>query len=208
LQRRLCNHIPKQEKELRGTMPIIGDKSRFAVEYLFDDDVGGTWMFGDICFWCAGARVGNFGIGTSLRDVMFLLDSLKMYSNQRTNRRFNGWPARDFLKVVAWGLLEFGPESREDAFGIDRHVPEEEEWYRHLILPQVDILENWSILLHEDGQDALLVAARHSWDEVLDVPLYTDMHEVRLAVGEADQILSQLSEELYSVYNLQLKSGR
>jgi hypothetical protein len=33
-------------------MPIVGEPSRFAVEYDLNSDYGGEWMFGRICYWC------------------------------------------------------------------------------------------------------------------------------------------------------------
>jgi hypothetical protein len=33
-------------------MPIVGDLSRFAVEYALNKNHGTAWMFGHFCYWC------------------------------------------------------------------------------------------------------------------------------------------------------------
>lgn len=76
-------------------MPIIGETDRFAIEYELNSDYGGVWMFGRICFWCAGCRVGDPEMATSLRDVLFQLDQMRRDVGRRRNSRFTSMPATD-----------------------------------------------------------------------------------------------------------------
>jgi hypothetical protein len=49
---------------------IIGNTKEFAIQYELDDDPGGDWLFGKMCYWIGGAEVGDYALGTSLRDVL------------------------------------------------------------------------------------------------------------------------------------------
>lgn len=51
-------------------MMLIGNKETFAVEYELDSNYGGNWMFGKICYWINHVQVGDYELGTSLRDVL------------------------------------------------------------------------------------------------------------------------------------------
>lgn len=172
-------------------MPIVGEPSRFAVEYVFDDDIYGAWMFGDICYWCAGLRVGDYGIGTSLRDVLFQLDGVAQYSHQRENPRFQGVAAAGLLQLLNWALYSFGPETREHSSHVPNHAPEDEQWLRHLIYPRVDIFDNWRVFLVENAQVARLVFSKYPYDEV---------GEVILKIGEVDSVLDEVRSVLNEVH--------
>src|SRR5690242_5046175 len=54
---------------------IIGNPSRFAIEFELKPQYGGVWMWGHLRYWCGGTEVGDFRIDTSLRDALFELDA-------------------------------------------------------------------------------------------------------------------------------------
>ena len=49
---------------------IIGDPNRFAIALDLDEDYGGEWLFGRIGYIIGGVNVGDYDLGTSLRDVV------------------------------------------------------------------------------------------------------------------------------------------
>jgi hypothetical protein len=172
-------------------MRTIGDPLRFAAEYVFDADIGGIWMYGDICLWCGGVRVGDYGKGTTLRDVLFMLDYVAHFSNNRANSRFRGLSGEELFSLLDWALYKTDPETRQDSYGISRRIPEDEQWIRHKVFPTAVVFSYWKGFLVEDDKFARLVFSRDP---------YSDVHEVLLNAGEVDAVLDQLRSELDNVY--------
>jgi hypothetical protein len=44
----------------------FGDRQTFAVAVQLDDDLGGSWLFGHLCYWISNQLVGDFETTTSL----------------------------------------------------------------------------------------------------------------------------------------------
>ncbi|WP_420992501.1 Imm42 family immunity protein [Cupriavidus sp. 30B13] len=49
----------------------FGDRYRFSIALEVDRNCGGPWLFGRFCYWLEGKVVGDYGMGTSLRDILF-----------------------------------------------------------------------------------------------------------------------------------------
>lgn len=49
---------------------IFGDKNSFAVEAELDEDDGGTWLYGRICYWIGGMQIGDYDDVTILSDAL------------------------------------------------------------------------------------------------------------------------------------------
>jgi hypothetical protein len=52
---------------------IIGEKTSFAIEFELDENAGGAWLFGKFCYWVGGSMLGDYPLGASLRDILFLM---------------------------------------------------------------------------------------------------------------------------------------
>lgn len=172
-------------------MPIFGESSKFAVEYELDADPGGEWMFGRICYWLCGCRVGKFDLGTSLRDVLFQLDGMARNKGRRMNRRFcamSAISAFQLLNGTLFGRVDVGTT----------HVAEEEEWARHLVFPPVDVFDEWKGFLVGDEQTERLIFACDP---------YFDIMELRLRAGEVDSVLDLVRDALTSIYDRESVRG-
>lgn len=155
-------------------MPVIGDPSRFAIEYELDENHGGVWMYGSFCYWCGGRRVGDYELGASLRDVLFQLEQLvKYYERLRANPRFVSMSASAVFHTLH---TAFYGEIDDDAF----ELAAKEQWRRHKIIPNVDIFDDWKGYLVEDERAARLLLARAPYDEVT---------ELALKPGEFDSVV-------------------
>jgi hypothetical protein len=165
-------------------MPVVGEPSRFAVEYDLDENFGREWMFGRFCYWCGGQRVGDYELGTSLRDVLFQLDEIAKYKRHCASRRLSTMPA-----VLVFRLLDaalFGAANLNNA-----SVAEEEQWARHKIVPWVDVFDRWKAFLVEDEQTARFVFAGEP---------YLDVREISLRPGEVDAVLDVVQSALNGIY--------
>jgi hypothetical protein len=99
-------------------MAIFGDIERFAVEYALDDDHGGVWLFGKICFWVRGRQVGDYPLGASLRDALVAIEHLLRDRGQRENPRLFHLPARQVAEQLD-EVLYRGESTAYDAIALD-----------------------------------------------------------------------------------------
>lgn len=166
-------------------MPMIGDPSRFALEHELDADPHGVWLFGRVCFWVAGDRVGDFELGTSLRDVLFLLEEGRRDAGRRENQRFASLPAAELVEELERGLA--AGEACDAAIN--------EQWARHCITPIVDVFDAWRVYLVEVDLKARVLVRRAG------KPL--DVRETILRRGEVDQVLGQACVAIGALYEME-----
>src|SRR5215470_5140722 len=98
----------QEKREL--LMAVVGEPSRFAVEYDLNENYSGLWMFGRFCYWCGGERVGDYELGTSLRDVLFQLEQIAKhkfqlgeigkYKRLSASRRFSTMSATQVFRLL------------------------------------------------------------------------------------------------------------
>ncbi len=170
-----------------SVMPLVGETSRFGAEYDLDANHVGAWMFGRFCYWCGGRRVGDYELGTSLRDVLFQLDEIAKYERLRTGQRFNAMPA-----ILVFRLLDGALFGRTDLN--NAHVAAEEQWASHQIIPPVDVFDSWKGYIVEDEKTARLIFAKAP---------YLEVSELSLKTGEVDAVLNALRNALDEIYRQQ-----
>lgn len=164
-------------------MPVFGDKARFAVEFSVNQDHGGVWLFGRMCFWLFGSMVGDFELGTSLRDALFQIEHVLRDRGRRNSPSLMQLPAATVARMLNEGLfLGTNPASEEAAL--------REEWARHNVTPSLDVFSGWKIFLIESTASARLIAQRHEQPAT----------EYSLGVGEFDQVLAATQTALNELY--------
>lgn len=145
-------------------MPIIGKKDRFATQYELNPDSGGEWMFGRFCYWCGGRMIGDYDLGTSLRDALFQLEETTKGTSDRINERlYRTNPIQTFRLLDA---ALFGAVSLDD-----QEVAEHENWAKHSILPAVDVFDQWKAFVVEEATASRTIFARDPYQEVYTVDL-------------------------------------
>ncbi|MFE1573086.1 Imm42 family immunity protein [Comamonas odontotermitis] len=167
----------------------FGDKNRFSIELNIDENHGGAWLFGRFCYWIAGEMVGEFEMGTSLRDVLF---QMKYIVNPQVDR-------------FCCGLFEV---SKEKAFEVISEALDEnnDEIYEYVsrdftvanfdICIPVDIFNNWKIFLI-DGYDSSRV-------------LYSKMESMKIKEllfnsGEFNEVVKNAYLYLNSLYESEIR---
>ncbi|MDH4981436.1 Imm42 family immunity protein [Hyphomicrobium sp. D-2] len=147
-------------------------------------------MFGKFCYWCGGLRVGNYELGTSLRDVLFELDRISIYHNSRASTRFASMPTKDLFQQLDSALFSFSAETLQG-------LPDKEQWARHNMCPSVDIFDGWKIFLCDTNDEAgRLIFSKDPFDGVT---------ELCLAKHEVDLILAQTRVELDATYKSKMR---
>lgn len=120
---------------------IFGDTTVIASQLELDCDYGGPWLFGRFCYWINGTQVGDYNLGTSLRDVFF---SMKWIAGDHDNRQCTGLcnlPGEEAFRLLDSAL--YGP----DEIVSKALLPETPA--RFDITPPVDVFDGWKIFLME-----------------------------------------------------------
>jgi hypothetical protein len=169
-------------------VPIIGTPARFAVEYSLDQEHGGVWLFGKVRFWIGCESVGDFDLGTSLRDFLFQIEAGRRNRGRRTNGRFDSMPAHLVIDNLNAALFVPGNAELEEISVV-------EEWARHQLNPGIDVFDDWRIYLVENA-----VTARLLWQHKTN-----SAKEIILAPGECDTVLEDACREIGALYDSELK---
>lgn len=165
---------------------LIGDRARFAVEFALDLNYGGVWLFGKICFWIGSQQVGNYDLGTSLRDVLFALVSVLRDAGKRQHDTFFHLPAWLCYQRLNHALY-LGATAEEE------ERAEEEMWARFDLNLQVDVFDEWKIFLVEHETGARVLFAQEDEEP-------GQAYEVWLRLGEVDAILYEVYQRLDTLY--------
>lgn len=100
---------------------IFGDTTVIAAQLELDRDHGGPWLFGWFCNWINGTQIGDYNLGTSLRDVFF---SMKWIADDRGNRQCTGLcnlPGEEVFRLLDSAL--YGPDEILSKAHYPRHPP-------------------------------------------------------------------------------------
>jgi hypothetical protein len=153
---------------------ILGDPSRFAAKVELAPEPGGAWLFGRLGLVVAGREVGDFAEGTSLRDVLFLLDELDRYGGDRWSPSLG--PLTAEMAFARLNEVMFGEPDEQDV-----ETSLREQWARHRFLPAVDVMRDWKGFVLDDGAGRERV--------LLSSAPYVEVHETWLERGEVDRVL-------------------
>jgi hypothetical protein len=126
----------------------FGDKKSFAVELEFDEDYGGVWLFGKFCYWVNGYQIGDYELGTSLRDV---LSGMKWVVYDCGNRN-GGILCESSPEEVFFILDNLLYGSEEFTKATDPHLPDTPAKFE-ITIP-VDVFFQWKAFLIECGNEA------------------------------------------------------
>ncbi|MFY2567457.1 Imm42 family immunity protein [Achromobacter ruhlandii] len=173
----------------------FGDKDRFAITLNLDEDFGGAWLFGRVCYWIQGSMVGNYDEGTSLRDVLFQTK----YILGDSGKRF--CPALiDLDKEKTFALIDavlYGGTNETDGVinEIDRYISSDFLPAVLNISVSVDVFDSWKIFLIEDRDKARILYRKFGFSSV---------EEVILKVGEFDKVFEEAYRYLDCLYEREI----
>lgn len=167
-----------------------GNKKTFAVDIELDPDPGGEWLYGKFGYWIGGIPVGDFSLGTSLRDVLF---QMKHVVSDCGNRQADALCEQPPEKVFR--------EIDQLLFGVTTDVPTTviDAPARFNVSIPVDIFDSWKIYLIECDKKAIIIFKKDSETEIR----WCDLHR-----GEFDEVIKQVYRELDSMYQKQSGSYR
>lgn len=154
--------FPSFSESYRAINMLIGNKKTFAVEYELNNDYGGEWMYGKICYWIENQEIGNYQLGTSLRDVLFGLKYILYDSGNRTDT----YLCQTLPEDLFYQLNELIYRVEEDNFNHSLEAPA-----RFEVSINVDVFDGWKIFLI-DCIDFLSFYLNQSMMKKLNIPVY------------------------------------
>jgi hypothetical protein len=168
---------------------IVGDSSRFGIEFSLDEESKGAWMLGHVCYWICGQRIGDYELTVTLRDVLFCWFNIAGDAGKRANDDLMSLDKADLVNLLLNTLFGDGPS---DPVTESRAI--EEQWARHVIEPVVGYgFTGWGICLVEDANLARCVYRRAEMKEYF---------ECQLNPGEFDKVLKMAIQSLEQHYEL------
>jgi len=173
----------------RPNLPvIIGNARLFAVKVDLDELFGDEWLFGKIGYVIAGNAVGDYELGTSLRDVLLQMHLILSDAGTRRNQRFFGMPKSDLFDII-WNTIYGDAET-----GMEQ-MAEDECWAKHNISLPVDVFDYVRILQFDEGAFSRII-----WRTVGD-DLSSVTHEARVPIGSTERVFIELSTLLTNLEN-------
>jgi hypothetical protein len=164
----------------RPTLPAtIGDTNNFAVIVDLDEQFGGEWLFGRVGYVIAGTSVGDYELGTSLRDVLLQMHLILSDAGKRRAERFIGLPKDELFNLV-WNVLYGDKTTGMEDIAID------ECWAKHNITLPVDVFDHVRVFQFDEGSTSRIL-----WRPVSDGECVTREHSV--PIGYTERVFEELS---------------
>lgn len=168
---------------------LAGNKNTFAVEYELDADQGGAWMYGKICYWIGSKKIGDYELGTSLRDVLFQLQNIVYDSGNRGGADLCHLLPNELFHLLN-GLI-YEDQSVEPPIPIDMPA-------RFEIKIPVDVFDEWKIFL-VDCENFSFVLFKSIND--------SNVNFARIKNGEFDRAITTVLHDLEQAYDIALSQS-
>jgi len=169
---------------------LIGNCSIFAIEFKLDKEYGEAWLYGKLCFWINNQRIGDYDLGTSLRDVLFELKYIVSDNGNRNHKELYLLSKEELyyrLNSVLYGYeaSEFEKEALDDT------------WARFNATIPIDVFCGWKIFVVENV-DKTRVIAKNDDSEIL---------ELIMLSKEFNDVINCFYLELNKLYDSEIEKG-
>jgi hypothetical protein len=169
---------------------IVGNRSLFAVEFEIDKDYGGAWLFGKVCYWVKNKSIGDYDMGTSLRDILFLVDIIVQDNGNRNHEDLFELDASELFARLDETLFGYEASPYDD-------VAVKETWARFNIGLPVDVFDDWKLYLVDGTQKSRILFKNINEEKI---------NEAELAIGEFDEVILRVHQELIILYSNEITS--
>lgn len=170
----------------------IGDRSLFSAEFELNPDSGGAWLFGKLCFFAGGVRIGDYHLGTSLSDVLTLLAPIVKDSGHRFSEELFPLEGDELLRKLNRGLYEDSPDENMRATNGG--------WARLQVLPTLDVFNEWWAYLVDGPEYGRFVFSKTEKN--------APVTEIHLPLAYFDHVARKLFDELEDLLREHEPNGR
>ncbi|EGO64879.1 immunity 42 family protein [Acetonema longum] len=175
---------------------IIGKRPHFAVEFEVNKEYGGVWLFGKCCFWIKDQRIGDYELGTSLRDVLFQMRTIVLDNGKRIHNDLFALDTAELYRRLNGAL--YGCDGTACCDTNFETIAVEETWARFNVSLPVDIFDGWKIFLVESQEKARIIVKKIDKEGI---------YEAFLTPGEFDEVIAKAYGELDKLYEIELAKG-
>jgi Immunity protein 42 len=169
-------------------MYTFGNIKEFAISYELEENYNGAWLFGKFCFWIGGKMVGDYELGTSLRDILAPLRWMVIDNGNRENIILFKLSSEELHTRLDNTLCGGGETSEYEELALI------ETWARFQISPSVDIFDEWKIYLIDSPPKSRIA---YSFCE-------GNVVEFNLAAGIFDLVIANVFNTLFDIYELEV----
>lgn len=170
-------------KRLMRLPTTFGNPSQFAINLDLNECFCGEWLFGRIDYVVNSHHIGDYDLGTSLRDVHNQMHHIISDAGKRSNSRFVGMKTEELFDFV-WQVLYGGESSGTDEIAID------ECWAKHNITIPVDVFDGIRLFQFDEFNYTRLLW--RSSENSGSTPTY----EYRTPLGTTEQCFFELNHTL------------
>jgi hypothetical protein len=165
----------------------LGDAQDFAVEFALRSDVPydqRSWLYGTMCFWAGGHRIGNHDEVTALTVVRVALTLMLQRAGTLANKHLLDLPAADaFLEIDA---ALYGDQ---DHLTFAETTALADKYDRYTALPASEVFDRWAAYIVEGT----------AFDRILVRDPDGSLIEARPRAGSFHRVLQQFLSELDSI---------
>jgi hypothetical protein len=173
----------------------FGNKQSFSVEYDLDENYGGVWLYGRFCYWINGDQVGDYNLGTSLRDLLFQMKFIVSDCGNRDGRLLCKLSSEEVFSLLDTSI--YGSLDPEGDVGFQLpDIPA-----RFEIKIPVDVFDQWKVYLLECGNRAIMLYKK------VDA---AGVSAASIPTGLFDSVIKEAYDSLNDLYDketLKLKSS-
>lgn len=166
----------------------FGNRLAFGITIGLDDDYGGPWLFGKICYWANGIQIGDYDLGTSLRDVLLQMKWIVNDCGKRHNAELFTLDTDTLCEKLTKALTGRGDEITQE--GATRDT-----WARFDVRIPVDVFDRWRVFLVDGSEMSRMVICDAS----------DNIWECELPVGEFDRVFLTCYQTLDIAYEEELR---
>lgn len=165
----------------------FGDRTRFGISMELDSDYRSEWLYGKFCYWINSIQVGDYKLGTSLRDVLFQMKYILFDNGNRNGGELCGLSSDDVYLIIDKEL--YGNE-KNAVVSQQIEMPA-----RFNVSIPVDIFNQWKVYLIECRDNARVMYS-----------INASVYDFHLEVGEFDTVFEAVYKKLDSFYNAEHRS--
>ncbi|WP_155981388.1 Imm42 family immunity protein [Nocardia sp. BMG111209] len=163
---------------------LVGDRSRFGIEYELDavGPGGPDRLPGRLRWWCGGEPVGRYDVATSIAEAAVATGRIAARADRRRNADLMARPAAEVVRIVTDALFTDN-ERTEEQIDADARL-----YWPSFVGPRTESFDPWDVFVVEDGPAARLIWCRIGRPEI---------RECALRRGEFDGVLRMFLDALH-----------
>jgi hypothetical protein len=138
---------------------LFGNRENFGIEVELDKDYGGAWLYGKFCYWINGIQVGDYELGTSLRDALIAMKWIVYDCGKRDGEILCNMPPQEIFIILDNALYAISEDEIDKSKLPDTPA-------RFNVCINIDVFFGWKIFLIECSEMAKIIFKQNNNPEI------------------------------------------